>query len=948
MHWNANLNLRFLLGLWLVFGLGLPLSRAEEIEGFDKPGRDRLIKDIMDLLEIPNSSSQAAQAKPVKELTASTIAVKEQIKTNLQLPAVKVQATAPKQISISQAPNVVRTVEPIVESADVIAMEPAVSEEVVEDTSAVMEPVVTKEVKQVAPRNLKEALAKDRTRLRLKKSFKVSGELYSSMGIYTNGEVSINKANADLNERNWRIVSDNGLNKRLDTFDPALYSRMKFVLDASVGAGVASHINVTLDPWSYTGKSKEITVQQGSGDMVTFQYLAVGSNNYTIGRILRTLRTGDAMALPEMKMFNGNEVAANRVYTTFGGYFDLPDRKLDFTFMPIREAWVDYRPTNSVFFRAFPLAYEDQALTTDDPLGLSNHRAYWEESPWLRSWTPGNFNDLAVTYTKGIWDRSLSFSTRDSSGQHLTGLRGAKFSFNPQPETSLDVVAASPKTLWQDYTDFNTMALSGRLKHYFDDRFYLGATAVDHQGYLKKRQDARNAVAGFDSGIMPLENVKLNLQYSNSSSQYDATDAKYQTKEHGNAYYASLIATSDPEMMNKRDYYAIASGSKDSDFYKTKLYAGRMDSHFESTLSNYHSTRKDAFWNRHLTFYPSLYRYLPGVAQLAYTSENDLASQAIGDGLDYGRMAYGWRGDVGLLQGALKGLVDIRQVTNVDNKYHKKIETVAQTHWDLKVNDELTTKFLLIRDQMPPTTAGVDPHVYDGNTGEYLKNAAVLGGEDPSTTTSSLGARYQLTPWAAVNGVWEYTNDSTLAADNFPQADLNSAFITNFRDDTRLYTQQVPFVYSGGLFDQPPYNYFNIFKTGLELIPTDKWHVYLDYTRNSNVFAGNIDDNMNHFGIETSYLISKTWGVFSRYTYTRWNDFKELSLPTPNIDYRGYHNLYFASHWVFAPDSWLAMEYGVGPAYNVATNTYDPRLAFYATTVLNTQHLIRLSVLKKF
>lgn len=798
------------------------------------------------------------------------------------------------------------------------------------------------------PRNFQEALARDQKNKKKKLGTKITGELYSSVGLYSNGDFRINRANPDLNERNYRILSDKALNNRLNTFDPALYSRMKFVVDSSITKSVATHINVTIDPWSYTGKSKEVIIQQGSGDMVKYQYLSVGSNNYTIGRIIRTMRTGDALALPEMKIRNGNEIPGHRVRTTFNGYFDLPETKLDYSFMPIREAWLDFKPTDSVFLRLFPLAYEDQALTSDDPLRVSNNRSYWEESPWLRSWQSGNYNDLAGSYNKGYWDRSLSFGTRDSTGMRLTNLRGAKFSFVPEPDTTLDFVIASPKTLWQNYSDFDTMASSARLKHYFDDGLYIGGTAAAHQGYKKSSLDGRNYVGAIDTGIMPLENVKFEAEYSFSSSQYDVTDARWQTKKDGKAYYAALSATSDPYMMNRKDYYGIASGSKDANFYKTRVFVGRMDQDYEATLSNYHSTRKDAFWNRHLTFYPSTFRYLPGVAQLAYTGEDDLSPYAIGTGLDYGRMAYGWRYDVGLLDGDLKGIMDVRQVVNVEGQRHKKIETVSQTHWNYKVTDDLRTKFLFVWDKMPMTKAGIDPHVYDGETGEALENAAVRGGEDPSTTTTAVGARYQLTPWAAVNGVWEYTNDSTLATDNFPQANLNSAFITTYRDDGRLYTKQVPFVYSGGLFDLPPYNYFSIQKMGLELIPTDKWHIYLDFTRNSNVFAGNIDDNMNHFGIESSYLITKNWGVFGRYTYTRWNDFGKLGQSVPEIEYRGYHNLYFATNWVFAPDSRLSLEYGVGPAYNVATNVYDPRLAYYSTTALDTQHLIRLSVLKKF
>ncbi len=1043
---------RFILFfLCLILSIGPSVSYAAEIENFSKPNRDKLILEILDLLEIPNGGGITLRQAPCPPcpacpecpekpcsdaktvpVSATVINAVNTSLDNLSTPSVVQSTTAPSTPIIATTlpviPTVTKTVEPVVNVAAVKPISatpvnkpvvvpviksdaPVVKTNLVPSTQKVVAqaplPIVTKTnvmptlasaqtikrlddtitaqspeiivqaqanpqdyVAEVAvddesateevvtdlpntgvnerPQTFAEALAKDRKRSSKKNKFKVSGELYSSIGIYPNGRVRFNRANADLNERNYRILSDKALNNRLETFDPALYSRMKFVVDASVASSVATHINVTLDPWSLTGKSKEVYVQQGSGDIVKLQYLSIGSNTYTIGRILRTTRTGDALALPEIKIQNGNIIPANRVGTTFGGFFNLPEQKLEYTFMPIREAWLDFKPTDSVFFRAFPMAYENQALTTDDPLKLSNNRSYWEESPWLRSWQPGNFNDLAGSYTKGYWDRSLSFGTRDSSGQRLTALRGAKFAFNPEPDTSLDFVIASPKTLWQNYSDFDTLAASARLKHYFDEGFYIGGTAADHEGFVKSSQDGRNYVGSIDTGIMPFENVKWNAQYSFSSSQYDATDAKWQTKKYGNAYYTSITATSDPYMMNRKDYYGIASGSKDTNFYKTRAYIGRMDQDFESTLSNYHSTRKDAFWNRHLTFYPSTFRYLPGVAQMAYASEDDLSPFAIGDGLDYGRMAYGWRYDVGMLDGRLKGTTDIRQVVNVEGQHQKKIETVSQTHWDYKATDELTTKFLFIWDKLPKTTQGIDPYVYDGDTGEALQNAAVRGGEDPSTTTTSVGARYQLTQWAALNGVWEYTNDSTLAADNFPQADLNSSFITTFRDETRLYTKQVPFVYSGGLFDTPPYDYFSIMKTGLELVPTDKWHIYLDYTRNSNVFAGNIDDNMNHFGIESSYLITKNWGLFGRYSYSRWNDFVKLGQATPEIEYRGYHNLYFATRWVFAPDSWLGLEYGVGPAYNVATNVYDPRLAYYASTVLETQHLFRLSVLKKF
>ena len=112
-----------------------------------------------------------------------------------------------------------------------------------------------------------------------------------------------------------------------------------------------------------------------------------------------------------------------------------------------------------------------------------------------------------------------------------------------------------------------------------------------------------------------------------------------------------------------------------------------------------------------------------------------------------------------------------------------------------------------------------------------------------------------MTDWMAVNGVWERTNDFTEAADNYPNSILYGAYNGNYVESGRVYNHRIPFLYSQGYFDQPPYDYHDIFKVGLHLKPTTKWEIYLDYTRNPNRFAGNIDDNSNHVGVEMSYRI---------------------------------------------------------------------------------------------
>jgi len=777
-------------------------------------------------------------------------------------------------------------------------------------------------------------------------TFKISGDARTSMGIYANGHAVFTRANADLNERNFRLLSSNQLNNNINTYDPALYSRLKLVMDASVASSVVSvHLNVSIDPWSFVGKSNTQLVKGTGGDSAKVQYLFWGNTGYTVNTIVNTLQNGDSLALPEVKT-HGNIVPATRVTSNFSNIFNIPAAKIGYSFFPFREAWVDVKPTDQIKLRIFPIGYEDQALTSDDPLKLSNNMIWWEQSPWINGWQQGNLNTGAtpVDFTKGQWDRTLSFFTKDSDGQRLTALRGVSLDWKPGDETFLKATFATPKTLWQDYGDITAVPGSARLKQFIGDLFYIGAVGNMHQGYTSNEElDAANYTEGLDTGFMFLKNWKVSAEYSASQSSYDRTSHGYATKFDGNAYYASIeTASPQDEDMLKTDYFGMKPAEKGENFYKSMIYFARMDQGFESSLSNYHETRKDSWWSDHLTFYPSSYRYMPGITPVQ--SEYDLEPFAIGNGIDYGRTAISWRGDVNLMEGKLQGLADVRHVTN---NHGDNIETVSRTQWTYKATDKLTTKALLLWHALPKTTAGVDPFVTNGDTGQNLANTAVIGGKDPSLKTGSLGARYALTEWATLNGVWEYTNDFTLGTNNFPQGVLNSSSFITYTQNGKIYRKVYPFLYDQSYFQQAPYEYHNIFKTGLELTPSDKWHVYLDYTRNPNGFAGNIDDNVNHFGIETSYVLAPKIGFFARYTFSQGYDINRL-VNNNNLDYRGFNNFFFETRMILPKDVTMSIQYGVGPSYNIKTSSTNPSLAYYATTVVQTQHVVRIVFDKKF
>jgi hypothetical protein len=562
----------------------------------------------------------------------------------------------------------------------------------------------------------------------------------------------------------------------------------------------------------------------------------------------------------------------------------------------------------------------------------------------LRQWTGGRLNAGIVpnVFTQGYWDRALAFFTRDSDGQRLTALRGMSMKFRPDSATTIEAVIASPKTIWQEYSEVTAVPASVRIKRFIEDSFYVGGLFNAHQGFVDSKKDAENYVESVDGGWMVIDGVKATGQVSMSQSHNDILTPVYDMKKSGQAYYASLEASSDKNDMLKKDYFGLQPLRGSAAFYKAKLYFGRMDENFESSLANYHETRDDAFWSRHLTFYPSLYRNMPGNEPTA--SEADRMPFAIGNGIDQGRQAVGLRADVALDGGRIEGMGDVRQVMTTGGAY---VETVARTEWTHKTTDKLTTKAMLLHHDLPKTKQGVDPFITDGVTGENVLNNAVPAGEDPDLNTGTLGARYELTDRVAVSGVWEHTNDSTLAEDNFPQGVYNTAYASQYWDNGRKYYKSQVLVYEQGYFDQAPYEYFNIFKTGLLLRPMDVWNIYLDYTLNPNKFAGNIDDNMNHFGVETSYTPNRLVGFFARYTFSKWNDINTL-LNGHELKYRSFNNLFLEARYLPRKDDKLTLQYGVGPAYTVDTSLSDPQLAYYAAPVLTTEHVIRMIYEKKF
>ncbi|MBU1923085.1 MAG: tetratricopeptide repeat protein [Candidatus Omnitrophica bacterium] len=783
-------------------------------------------------------------------------------------------------------------------------------------------------------------------------ALRVSGDMQLSFGVTPNDFIW-KRANFDLNEKvkSWRMSSDAVFNNRFNTFDPRVYDSLSVNLDTENIEGFNLHSNVTVDPWSFVGKSNKTTITGSNGDTAEIQLLYWSNTGYVVNDTVYTSRVGDSFGIPEIKVSN-NETVPTTVngYRNFGpaATFNIPEMKIHREFQPLRELWLDYI-NDQIKFRAFPMAYQDQAYASDDPLGVTNHHIWWQESTWLRSYTPGNYNsaDIPVpSFTKGFWDDSLSFISKDSTGKYLTALRGFSFSFQPQEETLFDTTVATPKNLWQDYNVMDNLITASRLKHYLAENFMIAGTFTSRLGFNvndKNKLDSQNYVGGVDLGYEIADGLKAQAEVLTSKSFYDQTNSDYETESRGNAYYFSFVTRYPQQsiMDLKYGYEEIALDKGESFLIKSKFYASRMDKGFDSSLSNYHNTRQDTFWSRHIHFRKPFEYYSAGLTKPA-NKWDELMATRIGDGIDSGRNVWGFRIET-IAEDQFTNLFDVRNVHDVNGKF---IENVVRDELMLKITDKLTSKLLGIYQKLPNTLGGVDPFIYDGNTGKFFNNASVPDGNDPTIKTGSIGLNYDFFDWLSLDGIYERTNDYTLAYDSFPSNTLrnDTTLYGTFYQNDKLYRYRDPFLYSQGAFPQAPYEFYNVFKSGLRMQPLCNMDIYLDYTRNEFESAGQNTDSMNHVGIEMTYMPCEKIGMVLKYTYSRWQDTDRLVAGSTNP--LGHHNFYSEFRYLPSKDDELILQYGEGNVSIIGNSTLDPYGGSALT--IDTAHIFRAYYRRKF
>jgi hypothetical protein len=749
---------------------------------------------------------------------------------------------------------------------------------------------------------------------------KINGELQMALG-FTSEDIIWKEANGDNIgvpfEKNWRYLWGKD---RYNTYDKKIYDRLKIDIDTNRDTGFNAYGQIAIDPWTFVGKEDVRITSTVGGDTVDMELKYWSNTRSTINEIYRS-RKGNIINLKEIKIVDGETTQNTPTgLTDWATTFNpIPTgTEIDWRYMPVRKFWVDYNSDDKTFnTRLFLMADQAQALTSDDPLRLSNNHVYWEESPWLDEYEPSRlfYPDSGQTpVKKGRWIRRLSFFTKDSDQERLTFLRGLSLNGGFFTSTSYNMTFATPMSLWDDYEKCTSIPLAFRTKTDITSDLTLGSIYTFKGGMNEGSLEAQNHVLGFDAGYNLTSDWQLIGEIAGSDTDIDEANG----------------------MENSYNGLAYSLGLK-SEPLKTRFFITYMEQDFYPGLSNYRYTRRDQFYSKHIRF-----SELP---------ENDTAI-AVGDGIDRGRVVLGVETSRDFLENDLNTQLNFRNVHKDNGKY---VETVTRLEATYHMSPNLTFKGLALYQYLPRTTAGYDPLFYaktsyaftDYYSEEdiFMENSKVVDNKDPSIGSFGIGTRYEFDEHLAWEGVYERTNDPN----DCPRGLLNDSYVTTERKDGMLLDKMVPFLYDQGFFDLPPYDYYDIYKTKVIYKPFSKLTGILSFTRNINKHAIGLDDNINHIGLELDYRHNEKLTFGFKYIYSKFIDIYRQNKGEGNAEgtyYDGHHNVFAEVDYNIDSNQKFSLLFGEFVAYAPIEDLYQP--AKWSLSSLDTQHIVRMYYNRRF
>lgn len=729
-------------------------------------------------------------------------------------------------------------------------------------------------------------------------------------------------ANANYQEKNWQYLYGPD---RVNTYDKRIFDRYDLEIQTHTGTPWNAYTEIKVDPWSFVGVAHE-TLYNGAGwnDSVQIKHLYWEATGKTIPQTYRTFLS-NAVQPGEVKVIGGRLTQATAapaeawvpVEPNFTNFSNNNSAKIDYMFRPIRKLWVDYKE-DPVYVKTFFLSDQSEALTSDDPLNLSNNHVYWAPSPWIYNFDPGMRLSVGNGIQSAKWNWDLPWYAQDSNRQFLTFLRGGTFGYNFNDVASLNVTAAAPMSLWDDFDAADNIPIAARFKMDAAPGLDIGSTYTSRYGIYKQDLHANSQVLGFDFDYDLGEDTHLIGEYA-ASHLYMREIGEQQFTNTGYAYVAGI---------KKKHEDGRNTFSWDTTFTN-------MSRNFAPALADYRDTREDRDWGRHIWFDP--------------IGQEDAAIR-IGDSVDVNRYVVGASARATISENLVDFYLNCR---NVHNSYNNKfIENVTRFETTYNPLANVQLKGLFLNRARPLTNGGQDPWIYDRYWDVPYVNGGVQDGQNADLYTISGGAKVDLYDnKLTIYGIYEATNDPQ----EFPRREVN--FLYNYARTAN----NIPFndlsytLFSQDIFALPPYGFNNIWKGVVIVRPVDKITIRFTHVTNDNRnYAALNDDNHNHDAIEITYAVFDKLIVQAGYAQSRIIDLRR-AMDTNNRDrqFAAHNNIYAQAKYTINRDQSFIVqfgEYGILQENLGMFGFLDPGMGWLTSRqgVLDTRSIVRLFYQGKF